>query len=57
MADNTAIYTDLEDAKVDLEALQQLHKDHMIGKFDAAAIDNEDASPTSSNARIIRTTA
>jgi hypothetical protein len=53
----TAVYTDLEDAKFDLEALQQLHKDHMIGRFDAAIIDKEDASPTSSSASIIRTTA
>jgi hypothetical protein len=49
MADNsvlyTAIYTDLEDAKFDLEALQQLHKDQMIGKFDAAIIDKEDGKP------------
>ncbi|MGP0033802.1 MAG: hypothetical protein ACLP4R_04370 [Solirubrobacteraceae bacterium] len=49
MADNsvlyTAIYTDLEDAKFDLEALQQLHKDQMIGKFDAAIIDKEEGKP------------
>jgi hypothetical protein len=41
----TAVYTDLEDAKIDLEALQQLHRDHMIGKFDAAIIDKEDGKP------------
>ena len=41
----TAVYTDLEDAKFDLEALQQLHKDQMIGKFDAAIIDKEDGKP------------
>jgi hypothetical protein len=41
----TAVYTDLEDAKFDLEALQQLHKDHMIGKFDAAIIDKEEGKP------------
>jgi hypothetical protein len=49
MADNsvlyTAIYTDLEDAKFDLEALQQLHKDQMIGKFDAAIIDKGEGKP------------
>ena len=41
----TAVYTDLEDAKFDLEALQQLHKDQMVGKFDAAIIDKEDGKP------------
>ena len=41
----TAVYTDLEDAKFDLEALQQLHKDQLIGKFDAAIIDKEDGKP------------
>jgi hypothetical protein len=53
MADNsadnsvvyTAVYTDLEDAKVDLLAIEQLHKDHLIGKFDAAVIDKEDGKP------------
>jgi uncharacterized membrane protein len=41
----TAVYTDLEDAKVDLGAVEQLHKDHLIGKFDAAVIDQEDGKP------------
>ena len=41
----TAVYTDLEDAKFDLEALQQLHKDQMVGKFDAAIIDKEEGKP------------
>ena len=41
----TAVYTDLEDAKFDLEALQQLHRDQMIGRFDAAIIDKEDGKP------------
>ncbi len=41
----TAVYTDLEDAKFDLEALQQLHKDQMVGKLDAAIIDKEDGKP------------
>jgi hypothetical protein len=49
MADNsvlyTAVYTNLEDAKFDLEAFEQLHKDHLIGKFDAAVIDKEDGKP------------
>ncbi len=41
----TAVYTDLEDAKVDLQAFEQLHKDQLIGKFDAAVIDKEDGKP------------
>lgn len=41
----TAVYTDLEDAKFDLGAVEQLHKDHMIGKFDAAIVDKEDGGP------------
>ena len=41
----TAVYADLEDAKFDLEAFEQMHKDHMIGKFDAAVIDKEDGKP------------
>ena len=49
MADNsvlyTAVYSDLEDAKVDLGAFEQLHKDHLIGRFDAAVIDKEDGKP------------
>jgi hypothetical protein len=39
------------------EAFEQLHKDHMIGKLDAAIIDKEDGKPPSSSAWIIRTTA
>lgn len=49
MADNsvlyTAVYSDLEDAKFDLGAFEQLHKDHLIGRFDAAVIDKEDGKP------------
>jgi hypothetical protein len=41
----TAVYGDLEDAKTDLAAFEQLHKDHLIGKFDAAVIDKEDDKP------------
>jgi uncharacterized membrane protein len=41
----TAVYTDLEDAKIDLQTFEQLHKDHLIGKFDAAVIDKEDGKP------------
>ena len=49
MTDNsvlyTAVYNDLEDAKFDLKTFEQLHQDHMIGKFDAAVIDKEDGKP------------
>jgi len=47
MADNhelalyTAVYADVPAALTDLEALEQLHKDEIIGKYDAAVIDNE----------------
>jgi hypothetical protein len=41
----TAVYPELEDAKFDLDALEQLHKDRLIGKFDAAVIDKEDDKP------------
>jgi hypothetical protein len=41
----TAVYTDLQDAQDDLDALAQLHKDEMIGRFDAAVIDKEDGEP------------
>ncbi len=41
----TAVYTELEDAKADLDAVNQLHKDQMIGKFDAAVVDKEEGKP------------
>jgi hypothetical protein len=41
----TAVYTNLDDAKADLDAFEQLHKDKMIGKFDAAVVDQEDGKP------------
>ena len=48
MAENvlyTAVYGNVNDALDDLQAIQQLHKDEMIGKFDAAVIDQEDGKP------------
>jgi hypothetical protein len=50
MADNnmvlyTAVYADVADADADLDAIQQLHKDQVIGKFDAAVIDRDDGKP------------
>ena len=49
MADNmvlyTAVYDDVDDALADLDALEQLHDDSMIGKYDAAVIDQENGKP------------
>jgi len=49
MADNmvlyTAVYEDVNNALVDLDALQQLHEDEIVGKYDAAVIDKENGKP------------
>jgi len=50
MADNnlvlyTAVYDDVNDALADLDSLDQLHKDELMGKFDAAVIDRENGEP------------
>jgi len=48
MAENvlyTAVYGKVQDALDDLEAIEQLHEDELIGKFDAAVIDQEDGKP------------
>jgi uncharacterized membrane protein len=48
MAENvlyTAVYGRVQDALDDLEAIEQLHEDELIGKFDAAVIDKEDGKP------------
>ncbi len=37
----TAAYNDVNSALADLDAVEQLHKDDAIGKFDAAVIDKE----------------
>ena len=41
----TAVYDDVNDALADLDALDQLHKDEVVGKFDAAVIDKENGKP------------
>jgi hypothetical protein len=41
----TAIYDNKATALADLEAIEQLHEDEMVGKFDAAVIDEEDGKP------------
>ncbi len=48
MADNNqmllyaAAYDTVEAALADMDAVEQLHKDKMIGKYDAAVIDQQD---------------
>jgi hypothetical protein len=41
----SAVYDDVDDALSDLDAIEQLHQDSMIGKFDAAVIDRENGQP------------
>ncbi len=45
MALYTAVYESVPPALADLDALEELHKDEMMGKFDAAVIDQEDGKP------------
>jgi hypothetical protein len=40
-----ATYNSVSDAETDLAAIEQLHKDKVIGKFDAAVIDQENGTP------------
>jgi uncharacterized membrane protein len=40
-----AAYENLSDAMADLDAVDQLHKDQVIGSFDAAVIDKENGKP------------
>ena len=40
-----ATYPSVSAAETDLDAIEQLHKDEMIGSFDAAVIDKEDGQP------------
>jgi MoxR-like ATPase len=44
-------YGSVDAALADLDAVEQLHKEEMIGKYDAAGIDQEDGKPRSSSAR------
>ena len=49
MADNSvayvAVYDDVDSALADLKAFGDLHDDDLIGKYDAAVIDQEDGKP------------
>jgi hypothetical protein len=40
-----AAYGTAAPALADLDAVEQLHKDEMIGQYDAAVIDKEDGKP------------
>jgi hypothetical protein len=40
-----AAYESVDAALADLDAVEQLHKDEMIGQYDAAVIDQEDGKP------------
>ena len=40
-----AAYETVEAARADLDAIEQLHKDEMIGQYDAAVIDQEHGKP------------
>ena len=40
-----AAYETLDAALADLDAIEQLHKDEMIGSYDAAVIDQENGKP------------
>jgi len=45
MALYAAVYDDVSLALDDLKAIEELHKESMIGKFDAAVIENENGEP------------
>jgi hypothetical protein len=49
MADNmvlyTAVYEHVDDALADLDGIEQLHDESLIGKYDAAVIDQENGEP------------
>jgi hypothetical protein len=40
-----AAYEAVDAALADLDAIEQLHKDQMIGQYDAAVVDKEDGKP------------
>ena len=45
MALYTAVYESVSPALEDLGAIEELHEDSMIGKYDAAVIDQEEGKP------------
>ena len=40
-----AVYNEVDSALADLAAFEQLHEDQVIGKYDAAVIDQEEGKP------------
>ena len=40
-----AVYESVDLAKADLDAFEQLHKDDLVGTFDAAVVDKENGKP------------
>jgi uncharacterized membrane protein len=40
-----AVYDSVDSAKADLNAIERLHKEELIGTFDAAVIDKENGKP------------
>ena len=45
MALYTAVYESVPPALEDLDAIEELHKESIIGKYDAAVIDHEEGKP------------
>jgi hypothetical protein len=41
----TAVYNSVDDAKADLNDIEQLHKDDLVGTFDGAVVDQEKGKP------------
>ena len=41
----TAVYSNATDALADMDGIEELHKDDLIGKYDAAVIDQKDGKP------------
>jgi hypothetical protein len=41
----TAVYDNVDAAKADLGAIEQLHKEDLVGTFDAAVVDEEKGKP------------
>jgi hypothetical protein len=39
------VYDDVEAARTDMDAIEQLHKDDLIGTFDAAVVDQQKGKP------------
>jgi hypothetical protein len=42
----TAVYSNVDDALADLEAVKKLQKDELIGNYDAAVVQDKDGKPT-----------